>query len=172
MVVLIVAIVIALVLFAILRKLAFPVILLLGAGYLYSQFKKLSPNRETQVVESAVATSQPLVSVPMPVSEATVCTMLEDARNAFGALKAEFKAAQGERNTIRRDQLIAQARTKIDHLYSARNHTVLTAIGWDAPRAKQWVLKVTNFQRLRRITEMGRQATQPWRPRCPAKYPS
>ena len=99
--------------------------------------------KPTQVTGSRSAAVQPSMPVPMPANEATVCKVIEDARDAFMALKTEFKAAEAEKNAIRRDQLMAQARSKIDHLYSDRNRAVLTAIGWDAPRASRWVAKVT-----------------------------
>ena len=171
MLILIVAIIVALISFAILRKLALPMILLLGAGYLYIQFQGISSGQATQVAGSPTAEFQLPVPVPMPATEATVCKALEDARDAFSSLKAEFKAAETERNVIRRDQLIAQARGKIDRLYSDRNRAVLTGMGWDVPRAGQWVMKLTGLSAMTKDYGKGAASYASLRAELPCRIP-
>ncbi len=147
MLLLIVAIVVALVIFALLRAFAAPIILISLAVYGYSQLKgdwPLSSATNQSLASQAATTPLPF---PLPKQELAVCEALEAANAQFYKLEAHWETADrsSEENAVKKQMIIDQTKSQIDELFRTRNRAVLSVVGTQTPSIEGWLAKLTKI---------------------------
>lgn len=147
---LIIAIVIALIIFSLFRALFFPAVIVLGIGWIISQFHhKDEPiqykNEETPQLTQQQDASQS-ISVPSGSAQEKVCSAFSDYAQKFSDLSGEWAETLKEENPLKQKNLQDQLRPQIDKIKSDRDKYIYKILSTPKPMIKSWAVSIEELR--------------------------
>ena len=146
MLLLVIAILLGLLAFSALRKIAAPLALLFLVAFVWNRIA--GPSHVTADPGSAGRAPKTFVSpYPIPAAEQEVCSALEQGDAQFTPLEAQWhEADESDRsNAVRRQVLVDAAHKQIDDLFARRNAKVLVVVSAQRPQAASWVVRLSKI---------------------------
>lgn len=138
MIFLILAVVVALIIFSFLRALFFPFLILLGIGWAINQFNGDTSAEKKYSENSYKNMPSPVASLALNEQEQFVCDQFSASSASYRDLAAQWAASEKEENGLNKKLLQDNLRGKIEKLLDERNKSIYSALKKTGFKVNGW----------------------------------